>query len=132
MGRMRTPTAANRHIGRELQKKIAADIIAAYTAGLEPMRKLSAMDPETVTWDDGIDALRALRQSRRLIEKLQLDLMGAVTLSGGTVNFLAAEDVGVGISASTLTRRLPRTPAVLIGRELVWDPSATYGWRALE
>lgn len=132
MGRMRTPTRANRHIGRELQKKIAADIIAAYTAGLEPMRKLSEMSPDDVTWNDAIDALRTLRQSRRLIEKLQLDLMGAVLLSGGTVNFLADEDTGACISASTLTRRLPRTPAALIGRDLAWDPSAEYGWRALE
>lgn len=132
MGRMRNPTAANQHIGRELQKKIAAEIIAAYTAGLEPMRQLGEMDPADVTWQDAVDALRALRQSRRLIAKLQLDLMGAVVLSGGTVNYLSDEATGAHISASTLTRRLPRTPAALIGKDLAWDPSSEYGWRALE
>lgn len=132
MGRLRTPTASNRAIGRELQKQIAEELITAYEAATAPMHRVGEIDPDAVTWNDAVNALRELRKARRQIEKLQLDLMGAVILSGGTVDFIADKDTGARISARTLTRRLPNTPAALVGQDLVQDPAAPHGWRAVE
>lgn len=132
MGRLRTPTASNRAIGRELQKQIAQELITAYEAAIAPLRRVGEMDPDAVTWNDAVNALRELRQARHQIEKLQLDLMGAVILSGGTADFIADKDTGARISPRTLSRRLPHTPAALIGQDLAQDSAAPHGWRAVE
>lgn len=132
MGRLRTPTASNKAIGRELQRQIAQELIAAYDAAMAQLHRVGEMDPETVTWNDAVDALRELRKARQRIERLQVDLMGAAILSGGTVDFIADRVTGARISARTLARRLPDTPAALTGRDLVPDSAAPHGWRAAD
>lgn len=128
MARLRASTALNRHAAGEIQKRSSEELLTTCAEALLPAHELSQRPAETVTPAEVIAVLRALRLHRKSIEKLQLDLLGAAVLAGGTVDYIAASK---SFSASTLTRRLPRTPARLLGREIVWDPAAEWGWRAI-
>ncbi|OBH14868.1 hypothetical protein A5710_17780 [Mycolicibacter sinensis] len=132
MGRMRTPTAVNRHAAGEIQKQVANDLLTVYSDALKRMRALSQSDPQAVTAKQAVAALRELRRWKKTIEKLQFDLLGASILAGGTVSFITSDNERIGPRASTLTRRLPHTPAGMIGREIVWDPSVEWNWRVVE
>lgn len=125
MPTLRVPTATNRHAAADIQERLVAALRTTVAAALAPLRELATH--ETVSPAEAAAALATLRAARRRIDRLILDLAGAHVLGGGSVAALA----DAGMTAATLTRRLPATPAAWRGKELLFDGAAPHGWRPL-
>lgn len=126
MARHVNPTGLNCVAAPEIQRRVRKEIVALVTEALRPMHALSTRG--TVTPAQAVRALRTLRASRHRLDQLIFDLAGAAVLGGVPVGTIVDR---TGMPASTLTRRLPSTPAALRGREIIQSPASTWGWREL-
>lgn len=121
MGRLRDVTPSNRDasvaIQRELLQKVRGKINGAGLALKQAHHAAPARVLEKL-----IEAWRA----HQALDQLTYELAGAAILGGMTAVEVAE---ATGISASTLTRRVPKTLTALRGKHLTRDATAPHGWR---
>ncbi|CPS10995.1 Uncharacterised protein [Mycobacteroides abscessus] len=122
MGRLRDATPSNRDasltIQRELLQKVRSRINGARLA---LKRASGAEHPGTV-----LARLTEFRRAHREIDELCMELAGVAILGGMTATEVSK---ATGISASTLTRRVPKSLTALRGRHITRDATAPHGWR---
>ena len=125
MGRMRTPTRTNLYASETMIRDLAKKIVERDQAALVAVQRLATTVPLVVSERQVLSALAKVRDARRDLDRLQFDLLGACVLAGAQVGTISDN---TGIKPAVLTRRLPHTPAALVGREIVRDVRAPYGW----
>lgn len=121
MGRLRDVTPSNRDASVAIQRQLLGKVRSQINGAALALKQATGSPPVKV-----LEKLAAVWRAHQAINQLTYELAGAAILGGMTAAEVAE---ATGISASTLTRRVPKTLTALRGKHLTRDATAPHGWR---